>query len=127
MKPEIKAAWIAALRSGDYDQGREKLRTGDQFCCLGVLCDIASKQGLGEWIPSGEFKVGDRHELLLPPQAIADWAELGDINPRVGPVFDDEWRYGLSDWNDGAQGNGDDTYIDPHTFADIADLIEKDL
>lgn len=46
MEPEIKKAWIKALRSGKYLQGRNALRkptidkNKDQFCCLGVLCDI---------------------------------------------------------------------------------------
>jgi hypothetical protein len=40
MNPEIKAKWIAALRSGEYAQGRYALRDGDHFCCLGVLCDV---------------------------------------------------------------------------------------
>lgn len=39
--PEIKAEWIAALRSGKYEQGRYTLRTPDnKFCCLGVYCDM---------------------------------------------------------------------------------------
>ena len=38
---QLKAAWIAALRSGKYEQGKGRLRTNeDKFCCLGVLCDI---------------------------------------------------------------------------------------
>lgn len=33
--------WIAALRSGQYDQGREKLFNGyNSYCCLGVACEI---------------------------------------------------------------------------------------
>lgn len=39
---------IAALRSGKYDQGWGRLHdeTENEFCCLGVACDIS---GLGEW------------------------------------------------------------------------------
>ena len=40
MTPEFKAAWVAALRSGKYEQGRGALRTGDTYCCLGVACDL---------------------------------------------------------------------------------------
>lgn len=33
--------WIAALRSGDWEQGSGTLQCGDgSFCCLGVLCDL---------------------------------------------------------------------------------------
>lgn len=40
MNPEIKAKWIAALRSGKYKQGKFYLNTNARFCCLGVLCDV---------------------------------------------------------------------------------------
>lgn len=45
MKPEIKAKWIEALRSGKYKQGTGVLRGKDlsgktRHCCLGVLCEI---------------------------------------------------------------------------------------
>lgn len=61
MDPEIKAEWVAALRSGNYNQGKGKLKavfdhftdpnlTGDQtelrHCCLGVLSELAiGKEG----------------------------------------------------------------------------------
>ena len=39
--------WINALESGEYKQGKHNLRTNDDtFCCLGVLCDIAVKEGI---------------------------------------------------------------------------------
>jgi len=41
---KIKAAWVGALRSGKYAQGKKYLRNGDKFCCLGVLCDIGEKK-----------------------------------------------------------------------------------
>lgn len=44
MKPEIKKAWLKALRSGEYKQGRDRLkrRAGDKvtYCCLGVLAEV---------------------------------------------------------------------------------------
>ena len=40
MTPEFKAKWVAALRSGKYQQGINVLRKGDKFCCLGVACDL---------------------------------------------------------------------------------------
>lgn len=40
MNPEVKAKWIAALRSGEYKQTQGHLRVGDAFCCLGVLCNL---------------------------------------------------------------------------------------
>lgn len=40
MKPDIKAEWVAALRSGKYKQTTGILRDDEGFCCLGVLCDL---------------------------------------------------------------------------------------
>lgn len=37
----FKARWIAALRSGRYQQGEHVLRSEDnKFCCLGVACNL---------------------------------------------------------------------------------------
>ena len=41
MTPELKAAWLADLRSGKHPQAKGGLRTEDGFCCLGRLCDAA--------------------------------------------------------------------------------------
>lgn len=50
MNPEIKAEWLAALRSGEYNQAFSRLKgPGGSFCCLGVLCDLYVKKGVGEW------------------------------------------------------------------------------
>jgi hypothetical protein len=40
VKPEIKALWIHALRSGRYEQAHRALYDAGAHCCLGVLCDI---------------------------------------------------------------------------------------
>lgn len=40
MKKEVAEIWVQALRSGKYKQGQGALRTGDAYCCLGVLCDL---------------------------------------------------------------------------------------
>ena len=47
MNPEIRARWVAALRSGAYEQGTSRLRdASDRRCCLGVLCDLAEQDGV---------------------------------------------------------------------------------
>ena len=40
MDAQLKEKWIAALRSGDYEQGANYLKRGNNYCCLGVLCDV---------------------------------------------------------------------------------------
>jgi hypothetical protein len=49
MNSEIKKAWVEALRSGEYEQGFGALNITGKYCCLGVLCDLAAKRGMGEW------------------------------------------------------------------------------
>jgi hypothetical protein len=49
---ELRAAWVAALRSGEYKQGVNNLRTPDgEYCCLGVAGKIIglSDDLLGDW------------------------------------------------------------------------------
>lgn len=37
----IQEQWLQALESGNYKQGKRKLRSiGDEYCCLGVACDL---------------------------------------------------------------------------------------
>src|SRR4051794_35352962 len=39
---ELTQKWVDALRSGKYKQGKGLLRDfNDNYCCLGVLCEIA--------------------------------------------------------------------------------------
>ena len=39
---------MTALESGDYKQGRDRLRDGDDFCCLGVACDLSDSLNGGK-------------------------------------------------------------------------------
>lgn len=55
MDKTVKDKWVAALRSGKYQQGKYALRkrytpeshgaSFEQFCCLGVLCDLVQPEG----------------------------------------------------------------------------------
>lgn len=46
MNVELKNKWVVALRSGAYKQGKNVLRNNlNEFCCLGVLCDIVNPDG----------------------------------------------------------------------------------
>ncbi len=37
---QFKKLWVAALRSGKYQQITGQLRKENGFCCLGVACDV---------------------------------------------------------------------------------------
>ena len=74
MNPLVKASWVAALRSGQYQQGRSHLRQGPEqkrHCCLGVFCELHSKT-------TGEQWIGDSYQGLSGqlPNAVLHWAGL---------------------------------------------------
>lgn len=92
MNQEIKAKWIAALRSGQYKQGTGTLRTSnDKFCCLGVLADLHRKEVGGRW----EWDdLGGGYCVIITqptnnsatadlPRSTRDWAGLESTNPMV--------------------------------------------
>ena len=48
-REEVIKLWVKALRSGEYKQTKDSLKNRGGFCCLGVLCDLAAKDGGGDW------------------------------------------------------------------------------
>jgi hypothetical protein len=46
MKKSVMKKWVKALRSGEYKQTKGDLQDSKGYCCLGVLCDIAQKEGV---------------------------------------------------------------------------------
>lgn len=119
MNQEIKEMWVAALRSGEYEQGRRQLCSIDgKMCCLGVLSDLYIKiTGQAKWADDGTTFLWDNgEEKLVLPDPVRAWAGLASNNPMVG-------SHTLSTYNDGVNAAG----VRPHSFADIADLIERYL
>lgn len=128
MNQEIKAQWVAALRSGEYGQGYGKLCLIDyngskSYCCLGVLTDLAVKAGV---LPEGRvvtedpdddrfLAFGSNRDSYYTPVEVCDWAGV-TTQPLAGD-------HNLPTYNDGNY----DKDIEPHTFSQIADLIEEHL
>lgn len=100
----LKRKWLAALRSGQFRQGRGCLKTaytfagakdGEMaFCCLGVLNEISDKV----------LRSSDGAELLSP-------ASCGITRAT---------QKKLANLNDGID-------VKPQTFSQIADYIEANL
>lgn len=109
MNKDAQSKWVAALRSGKYEQGVSRLKTGTTFCCLGVLCDLYLKEHSKFWGSDGAYE-GDP-DL---PEKVVTWAGLADRDPSV--IFE-----GLNDRLT--------TLNDRHqlSFRKIADLIEAQL
>jgi hypothetical protein len=79
----FKADWVAALRSGEYRQGKEALcktgRTADRFCCLGVAVNLLIEAGHDlEW----EQRIDVKPKLLLATdtKGASDECEITCLN-----------------------------------------------
>lgn len=103
MDKKIKAKWLTGLRSGNYPQGEDFLKLENFWCCLGVLCDVYTKETGKAW----EHNAHPNTELL--PDAVMQWAGLQSYNPKVNGCS-------LSEWNDLETA-----------FPMIADIIEEHL
>lgn len=98
LNPERKAEWIAALLSGDYEQGRSALRNGrSEYCCLGVACDLAVKADI----------IPEPTPGFIDPDfpSSYDWAYLGLTAFPPLPVYkwlnlDNEAAFELAGMND---------------------------
>lgn len=123
---DIVSVWADALESGEYLQGIETLRHDNEFCCLGVLCDLHKLvTGSGTWVEvshlvpatyqvkDGELVCAGTTTLPIPVQV---WAGLatptGRLNtPVVGKKRGFNW---LTELNDGG-----------YSFLDIAKEIRS--
>jgi len=137
MKADIRRRWTAALRSGEYAQGSGQLlfeqadSGARQYCCLGVLCDLAARDGVVEgpvphedlgggvqmafvgasrWDGSPGVELAD----VVLPHAVADWAGIEGADPWIVVGTDPAERERLSSLND----EGAD-------FLEIADIIDE--
>jgi|SRR5688500_13133770 len=78
--------WVTALRSGVYEQGKESLRKGGKYCCLGVACEVAVAAGVPLTMKN---TLGDatsyNGRLSYLPDAVTQW--LGVECDADGDVY----------------------------------------
>lgn len=128
MNLQVKSAWIYALKSGKYKQGKRSLltidpKTGEQcFCLLGVLTDLYHTiMERGQWdrtstLIDGETPFitdGSSMDFITLPKAVMDWAGLRSFNPVIAL---DGKRLSLAQLNDGNL-----------TFPELAKIVEENL
>ena len=101
MAPELKAKWVAALRSGKYKQGKGTLYKGGKHCCLGVL-----------------------HRIAYPDRPIPAKKQSFTSAEEIGLGFGMFPTHHLANMNDGRnlEGGGKGKQ---YSFAEIADYIER--
>lgn len=156
-----KQAWLKALRSGEFAQGKRVLIARDdegltRYCCLGVACILAMNAGveglelqfsyaddeidvdedveelgirgnttIGVFVSQvevpyadGTIRTLDNRDAELLPEPVRKWLGVLDNNPDT-EVLDPTShvrRMNLAQLNDAGR-----------TFAEIADIIERDL
>lgn len=119
MDSELKARWVTALTSGEYEQAKDKLYAGTsesgihKMCCLGVLEHICGTS-LDDFLDMEDD--GEYPESIKYPQCPLEIIqqpiyELGPIEERKGQV-----GYFLARMNDTGK-----------SFEEIAQFIEKYL
>lgn len=85
MNQTVKIKWLEALRSGKYNQTKQFLKTNTGFCCLGVLCDLYSKENTDsdwQWDDHyGEYNFDG--QVFGLPEIVMDWAGLLEYIPEV--------------------------------------------
>lgn len=107
--------WVAALRSGDYEQCRSVLHVKDDgYCCLGVACDLYCKEveDISQDPANGHDDsvfYADQREFL--PNVVMLW--LG-LNNSSGRWNDNNGAASLAAVNDEGAG-----------FNEIANIIES--
>lgn len=117
MNAELKAKWIAALRSGEYKQGRGKLKRNDLYCCLGVLCEVADiKLVTEEGLDYFYIEECDDTSYSELPELILNKVELEQNQQAI-----------LIDLNDGYNSSDPYAGVPQKDFNEIADWIEKNL
>lgn len=124
MNPEIKAEWIARLRDPERKQAKSYLELeGEGQCCLGVLCEIATENGIISRKTTQGVVFYDEENKSLSKKVI-EWAglenpEYFNTNPSIKSrtIAKSSVRVvSLAEANDyGA------------TFLEIADIIDEEF
>ena len=122
MLNENAKKWVAALRSGEYEQGRGCLQMGGKFCCLGVACEIYQQNAAepmpqktttkaGHYYDDVEVVAYNNNISCCPLQVMA---YMG-IDTILGKYWSSGNMTSLAAQNDLGS-----------TFAEIADIIESE-
>jgi hypothetical protein len=78
MNAKIKNKWVENLRNGKFKQTSKRLRIGDSFCCLGVLCET--------------MNVGYNPHSCYPSKKTLDKAGIDIDTARKLAIFNDEGK-----------------------------------
>jgi hypothetical protein len=90
MKPNKRNLhkWAKALESGEYQQTTSTLRDENGYCCLGVACEVALKNGVKMHVEMGEDSWRYDTEEASLPKAVQEWLGVDNSDPLLN--FDGE-------------------------------------
>ena len=114
---QIIKKWVAALRSGKFRRGESYLATRKvskhvEYCCLGVLCELAAKEGVVKRVSRlSDVAYGNERATYYLPKEVKNWAGLRTAGGSRG-----SGKQTLAQLND-----------DGRSFNKIADVIESDV
>jgi hypothetical protein len=122
-RDQIVDEWIAALRSGEYQQGQHALAGPDRngvmrYCCLGVLCEVMLKHIQLEVDDSNAHKMyGEEKAWETLPAEVTDAMSMDGCG-----------RFCWFDKSAHINGKSDLAELNDEldlTFSEIADVIEE--
>jgi hypothetical protein len=129
LRPEVKSEWLSRLRSGNYPQGMTYLRWKGQYCCLGVLCEIAEEQGAtadnesGDDSPSFFGPAAGPLSSIWTPGDVVRWA-FEDI-PETLDADEFAWLITGPDDTGADIANLGQLNDRGETFEEIANIIDQ--
>lgn len=116
--------FINALRSGEFQQGRQRLHRDNTFCCLGVACELYRREtGKGEWVHNSHMDCegmrfkhlpNDLDAISFMPQPVYAWFGFPFADPLLN-TGGGNFIYTASEMNDKLNRN----------FHEIADAFER--
>lgn len=123
MVPEVKVAWLEALRSGEYQKttGRLARKYGEDtvgYCCLGVLTDLASKEGVCP--PFTEVELG---LLGILHERQDSFGQYNSASTTYLPPQVEDWS-GVDEGVQAVLANINDTNL---TFEEVIEYIDTNL
>ena len=140
MKKQIADKWITALRSGYFKQCSGRLSNGIEYCCLGVLCELAALENICTVGKDSDFNTNKKYDdqVAILPESVKKWSGIksdnGALDTKHYSLFNHNktqvtsYHDALAKLNDGV------TECDPFTlkeeerfsltFNEIADIIQ---
>ena len=131
MNQEFKKEWVAALRSGEFIQGKNALCADGKYCCLGVACELLHRKGL---TPKRVSKTsenityyGTLESSALLPEDVQQSMKIMEKSPLVFIPEDQKSIDSMPTYYLGKHINVAALNDNGVSFKDIADLIESSL